>query len=148
MLWSGVGGLPALFLCSFLAATVLPLGSEWLLASLLVGGAEPVGAVSVATAGNLLGAVSTWLLGWYGGEWLVRRVLRIDAADRQRAEAVYARYGSWSLLLSWLPVIGDPLCLAAGAFKVGLGRFLLLAGAGKCGRYALLAWATGQIAGS
>lgn len=133
-------GLPALFILSFLAATLLPLGSEWMLLLLLGRGADPALTVAVATCGNTLGAVTTYLIGLYGGPLLAERVLRIDAAARQRAEARYARWGSWSLLLSWVPVIGDPLCLVGGVLRVPAGRFLLLVGSGKLLRYAALAW--------
>ncbi len=133
-------GLGALFLASFLASTLLPLGSEWLLALLLTRGCPAPAAVAVATAGNTLGACTTWLIGRYGGPWLVRRVLRLGAAEQARAEALYARWGTWSLLLSWLPVVGDPLCLVGGVLRVGFGRFLLLVTAGKFARYAALAW--------
>lgn len=132
-------GLPALFLLSFLAATVLPLGSEWLLVALLLGGTAPVPAVVTATAGNSLGALTTWALGLWGGPWLWRRVLRLDATEQERALRLYQRYGAWSLLLSWLPVIGDPLCLVAGLCRLRLPLFLPLVVAGKAGRYAALA---------
>ncbi len=132
-------GLPALFILSFLAATLLPLGSEWLLLVLISHGEIPALAVGVATCGNTLGAITTYLIGLYGGPLLAERVLRIDAAARQRAEARYSRFGSWSLLLSWLPVIGDPLCLVGGLLRVPAGRFVLLVGSGKLLRYAALA---------
>jgi membrane protein YqaA with SNARE-associated domain len=132
-------GLPALFVLSFLAATLLPLGSEWLLLVLLSRGEVPALAVAVAASGNTLGALTTYLIGLYGGPLLAERVLRIDAAARQRAETRYARFGSWSLLLSWLPVIGDPLCLVGGLLRVPVGRFVLLVGSGKLARYAALA---------
>lgn len=132
-------GLPALFILSFLSATLVPLGSEWMLLLLLGRGTDPALTVAVATCGNTLGAVTTYLIGLYGGPLLAERVLRIDAATRQRAEARYARWGSWSLLLSWVPVIGDPLCLVGGVLRVPAGRFLLLVGSGKLLRYAALA---------
>ncbi len=66
-------GYLALFVLSFTAATLLPLGSEWLLAALLFKGGDPWLLVTIATLGNLLGAVSTWLVGRYGGEFLIRR---------------------------------------------------------------------------
>lgn len=132
-------GLPALFFLSFLAATVIPLGSEWLLALLLLRGYDPFPAVAVATVGNTLGALSTYAIGIWGGPVLIRRVLRIDDEARQRAERFYARFGSWSLLLSWLPVIGDPLCLAGGILRVGFRRFLLLVSLGKLARYVVVA---------
>ena len=68
----------ALFVVSFLAATLLPLGSEWLLAALVAGGAEPVAAVALATAGNSLGACTTYAIGIWGGPWVIRKALRID----------------------------------------------------------------------
>lgn len=134
-------GYLALFALSFTAATLLPLGSEWLLAALLLKGGDPFLLVTIATLGNLLGAVSTWLVGRYGGDFLIRRCLRIDAEAQERAEERYARYGVWSLLLSWVPIIGDPLCLIAGIFRVRLTLFIPLVGFGKLGRYLLLAWA-------
>jgi len=134
-------GYLALFALSFAAATLLPIGSEWLLATLLLQGGDPLFLVVTATAGNLLGAISTWLVGRYGGEFLIRRCLRIDRETQQRAEERYSRYGLWSLLLSWVPIIGDPLCLIAGLFRVRLAIFIPLVGLGKLGRYLLLAWA-------
>lgn len=135
----------ALFALSFAAATLVPIGSEWLLAALLLKGGEPFSLVAVATLGNLLGALATWLIGRYGGDFLIRRCLRIDSEAQQRAEERYQRYGSWSLLLAWVPIIGDPLCLIAGLFRVPLKIFIPLVGFGKFGRYLLLAW--GVLAG-
>ena len=135
-------GYPALFLLSFLASTLIPLGSEWLLVVMLINQRDPVAAVAIATFGNLLGACSTYWLGVYGGPWLIRRVLRIDEQAECRAKDFYRRYGSWSLLLSWLPVIGDPLCLVSGLLRIGFFRFSTLVFAGKFGRYAVVAWLT------
>lgn len=137
-------GYPALFLLSFLASTLLPLGSEWLLVLLVVRRGDPLLAVAVATAGNYLGACTTYLIGLYGGTLLVRRLLRIDEAAEDRAQRLYQRYGAWSLLFSWLPVVGDPLCLVGGLLRVGFGRFSLLVGSGKLLRYAAVAWLTLQ----
>jgi len=135
-------GYPALFALSFLASTVLPVGSEWHLALLLIQQKDPVITVAVATFGNTLGACTTWAIGLYGGPFLIRRVLRIDVAAEASAEHTYRRYGSWSLLFSWLPVIGDPLCLLAGILKIGFCRFTLLVFTGKLARYAVAAWLT------
>ncbi len=135
-------GYPALFALSFLASTLIPLGSEWLLAVMLVNRYDPVMTVAVATIGNTLGAVTTWAIGIAGGPFLVRRVLRIGAAAEESAVRLYRRYGVWSLLLSWLPVIGDPLCLAGGILRVGFSLFTLLVFTGKLARYAAVAWLT------
>jgi membrane protein YqaA with SNARE-associated domain len=132
-------GLLSLFLVSFGASTLLPLGSEWLLIALLLKGFDPLATVAVATVGNTLGASTNWFIGLLGSGWLMTRVLRIDEASRQRAEGLFRRFGLWSLLFSWLPVVGDPLCLVAGLLKVPFGRFLLLVAIGKLLRYAALA---------
>jgi len=134
-------GYPALLLVAFLASTLLPLGSEWLLAVLVLKGFDPVASVLTATLGNTLGALTTYGIGLWGGPFLVERMLRIDAAARARAERFYARYGRWSLLASWLPVVGDPLCLVGGILRVRLWPFVLLVAAGKLGRYAVVALA-------
>lgn len=141
---TGTYGYPALFAVSFLAATLLPLGSEWLLVAMVLQHFNPVSAVAVATAGNCLGALTTYGLGLVGSQYLVRRLLRIDPGRQQKAERFFQRYGSWSLLLSWLPVIGDPLCLVGGILKVPVSRFSLLVLAGKSARYAVVAYLTLQ----
>ncbi len=131
-------GLWSLFFISFLASTLLPLGSEWLLIALLLQGHNPVATVTVATAGNSLGAATNYLIGHYGGDWLIEKILRIDKNRQQQATRWFNRYGSWSLLLAWLPVIGDPLCLIAGMLKTPLLRFSLLVTTGKGLRYTFL----------
>lgn len=128
-------GLVGLFLASFLASTLLPLGSEWMLVLLLLRGVAPGSAVLVATAGNYLGACCTYGMGIWGSHFLISRVLRIDSSALGRAERWYRKYGSWSLLLSWLPLVGDPLCLVGGVLRVNFPLFSLLVFSGKLGRY-------------
>ncbi len=135
-------GYPALFLLSFLASTLLPLGSEWLLVALLIKGFVPLHLVMVASVGNFLGACTTYALGIYGSRFIEEKIFKMDERDRRRAELTFERFGSWSLLFTWLPVIGDPLCLAAGVLKVGFTRFAVLVMLGKMIRYAVVAWAT------
>ena len=86
-------------------------------------------------------------LGWvdtgvYGSTFLVTKILRMGADERVSVERFFSRYGIWSLLLSWLPLIGDPLCVVAGMMKVGFDRFAMLVLTGKTARYAAVAWAT------
>ena len=135
-------GYSGLFVLSFLASSLLPVGSEWLLVLMLIKGNDPLATVSVATIGNYLGSCTTWAIGIWGGPLLIRRVLRIDPATEEAAVRFYRRYGVWSLLLSWMPIIGDPLCLAGGIFKVDFTRFSLLVFTGKLVRYAAVAWLT------
>ena len=135
-------GYGALFLLSFLAATLVPLGSEWLLVTMLLDHHDPFLTVGIATFGNYLGACTSYGIGLWGGPFLIRRLLRIDDEARARAERSFRRYGSWSLLLSWLPLVGDPLCLVGGLLRTGFVRFSLLVFGGKLGRYAAVAWMT------
>jgi len=137
-------GFYSLFLLSFLASTLVPLGSEWMLVAMIVSKGEPWTAVAVATAGNYLGALSTYWIGLYGGDFLRRRVLRMDEKTTRKAERFYARFGSFSLLLSFLPIVGDPLCLIGGVLRVRFIRFSLLVASGKLARYAAVAWLTLQ----
>lgn len=132
-------GYPALFLFSFLASTLVPLGSEWLLALLLLHGFEPAMVVSVATTGNSCGALATYAIGSWGGPFLMQRVLRVSPESQRRSERAFARYGSWALLFSWVPVVGDPLCLVGGVLRTGFWRFLLLVSIGKMIRYLVVA---------
>lgn len=134
-------GYPALFLLSFLASTLIPLGSEWLLVALIVQGFPPLPVILVASTGNLLGAGTSYGIGVCGSPFLTTRIMRLGEHERLRAERFFAKYGSWSLLLSWLPVIGDPLCVVAGMMKVSLGRFALLVVIGKVTRYTVVALA-------
>ena len=142
--WLADYGFYSLFLLSFLASTLIPLGSEWLVVAMLLSRNEPFAVVAVATAGNYLGALSTYWIGLYGGEFLKVRVLRMDRKTTMKAEKFYARFGSYSLFLSFLPVVGDPLCLVGGVLRVRFIRFSLLVISGKLARYAAVAWLTLQ----
>ena len=130
--------LPVLFILSFLAATVVPIGSEWLLVVMILSGFSPVQTVMTATVGNYLGGCTTYLIGIYGSDFIINKLLRITDAELTRARGIYKKYGSWSLLLSWLPIVGDPLCLLAGIFRIGFIRFSLLVFSGKFLRYTTL----------
>lgn len=143
--WLNQPGYPALFCLSLLASSLLPLGSEWLLVLMLVRGFDPLPVVAVATTGNYLGAVMTYLIGIWGSRWLIERVIRVSEQQQERARNYYQQYGAYSLLFSWLPIIGDPLCLMAGMLRVNFWRFTLLVAAGKLARYALTAWITVKV---
>jgi len=131
-------GYISLFMLSFLASTIVPLGSEWLLVALVVGGYDPMLSVAVATIGNTLGACTTYWIGLFGGPFLIVRILRISDEARLKAERLYAQYGSWSLLLSWVPIIGDSICLVGGMLRISLGKFSVFVLAGKLVRYTIV----------
>ena len=128
-------GLLSLLLISFFAATLLPFGSEWFLILLLLNGNSPFLAVVIATIGNSLGAWTNYLIGSWGKDWLIRNLLRINQHQQNRAEIWFKKYGCWSLLMSWLPVVGDPLCLVSGILKTPLSHFFILVVSGKGLRY-------------
>ncbi len=140
--WLNQPGYLSLLFLSFLASTLLPLGSEWLLVLMLTSGYEPVSTVLIATLGNYLGGLSTYLVGLWGGGWLIEKVLRISPAQQVRAREWYGRYGAASLFFSWLPIVGDPLCLVGGMLRVNFVLFTLLVASGKFARYAVMAWLT------
>ena len=129
----------ALFGSALLSSTLFPGGSEALLLYRLHQGDDPVASVLTATAGNVLGSLITYGMGRFGRQ-AVRR--RSEKTDRHimRAEHWFNRFGRPSLLLAWLPVVGDPLCLVAGVLRVNVISFLLLVALGKLARYAALAW--------
>jgi len=132
-----------LFAAAFGAATLLPLQSEALLVGLLLNGQYGLWLLlAVATLGNVLGSLVNWWLGRGVERFKDRRWFPVSPTNLDRARRHYQRYGHWSLLLSWLPVIGDPLTLVAGVMREPLGRFLLIVTLAKGARYGVLALAT------
>ena len=129
-----------LFLSAFGAASLLPLQSEAVLAGLLLGGAQSAAALLVvASVGNVLGSVLNAALGRGIERFHERRWFPVSAPRLEQAKHTYRRYGRWSLLLSWVPVIGDPLTLMAGVMREPWWSFLLLVTLAKTGRYLVLA---------
>ena len=128
-----------LFLAAFAAATLLPMQSEAALAAMLVSELYlPVALVAVATAGNVLGSVVNWFLGRGVEHFKHKRWFPIRESKLEKAQVFYQRYGYWSLLLSWVPIIGDPITWVAGVMREPLWRFTLLVTLAKGGRYLLL----------
>jgi membrane protein YqaA with SNARE-associated domain len=136
----------SLFLASLLAATLVPAQSESVLAGLILAGGQPVaGLVAVASLGNILGSIFNWLIGRGVEKFRDRRWFPASQNQLDRAQRHYQRFGYWSLLLAWVPVIGDPLTLVAGIMREPLWRFLLLVSIGKTGRYVVLAAGIGAL---
>ncbi len=130
-----------LFTSALVAATLLPAQSEAVLAGLVLGGQQPVAVlVTVASIGNVLGAVINWALGRGIERFRERRWFPVGPQALARAERHYRRWGKWSLLLSWAPLIGDPLTVVAGILRERLWVFLLLVTVAKLGRYLVLVW--------
>jgi len=132
-----------LFLAALVAATILPMQSEAVLVGLLLmGGHSSVLLVTVASIGNVLGSVINWLIGRGIERFRDRKWFPVSPERLERAGRWYRRYGKWSLLGSWLPVVGDPITVVAGVMTEPLPMFVLLVTIAKAGRYAVLAAAT------
>lgn len=131
----------ALFAVSLIAATLFPLQSEALLAGLLIAGKEPAWLlIAVASVGNVVGSTINWVLGRFIEHFRERRWFPIKPAALARAERWYGRYGRWTLLLSWAPVIGDPLTMIAGVMREPLPSFLFIVAIAKTARYLVIGW--------
>ena len=137
---AGVSALAGLFASAVLAGSILPAQSEVVLAALILAGNVPAWLlVAVATIGNVGGAVINYGLGRSAERFRHRRWFPLSAAGWERSAAWFARWGTGTLLLSWLPVVGDGFTLLAGAARTPFPLFLALVTLAKGGRYAVLA---------
>jgi membrane protein YqaA with SNARE-associated domain len=131
-----------LFLVAFAAATILPAQSEAALAGLLATGSfSPAMLVLVASIGNVLGSAVNWGLGRGVERFRDRPWFPLRPATLNRATTWYRRYGRWSLLLSWMPIVGDPLTLVAGVLREPLWSFVAIVALAKVSRYLVVAGA-------
>ena len=139
--------LGGLFAIAFVAATILPAQSEAALVGLLVAGTHsPVLLVAVASLGNALGAVVNWAVGRGVESFRSRSWFPLGPAMLDRATGWYRRWGRWGLLLSWAPIGGDALTVAAGVLREPLWSFVVLVTIAKTGRYIVVAAATAGLA--
>ena len=134
-------GLWGLGLSAFLAATILPLSSELVLSALLLAGENPLTIIIIATFGNVLGSIVNYLIGRWGADSILHRWFKLSQQQTDKAEQQFNRYGKWSLLFAWVPIIGDPLTFLAGMLKVNFALFIVLVTIGKFGRYWLISHA-------
>jgi len=126
----------SLLLISFLAATILPLSSEVTLLSLLrISEYNSSILIGTASLGNILGSVFNWLLGFYLFKYINKKWFPFKKNQINTASVRFRKFGVWSLLFSWVPIIGDPLTFVAGILKVNFLLFLFLVSVGKISRY-------------
>ena len=129
----------SLFISAFLAATILPAQSEAVLAFQISSAPdEIVMLIAIATFGNVLGAVVNWGLGMFATRYRDRAWFPVGRDKLERAEARYRKFGRYSLLLSWVPFIGDPITVVAGVLREPLWSFLVLVTIAKSSRYIII----------
>lgn len=134
-----------LFLASFLAATVVPFSSEALLIYLIINGTNPFTAVLVASAGNWLGGMSSFAIGYLGKwEW-IEKYLRVSRESIEKWHNRLYRRGAVFAFLSWLPVVGDMFAVGLGVLKADVFITSIAMLAGKFLRYMMWGWLTGLI---
>lgn len=139
MEWLVEYGYWGLFIGAFLAATVVPFSSDVLLVALIAAGGNIVTTIVAATAGNWLGGLSSYGLGWLGKwEW-IERWFKISPEKLEKQSGRIKRWGSWLALLTWLPGIGDVMAIGLGFYKVDFKSAALFMLIGKCARYVM--WA-------
>ncbi|PCJ89586.1 MAG: hypothetical protein COA57_01585 [Flavobacteriales bacterium] len=133
-------GLFGLFAASFLAATILPLSSEAVLAALIALGYNPWVCLEVATLGNWLGGISSYFLGFLGKwEWM-ERWFRVKKESVEKWKNKLDKYGSYFALLCWAPLIGDLIAIALGFARINFWKVAFFMLIGKAARYAVIAW--------
>ena len=137
---SDFAALFSLLVSAFMSATFLPGSSELVLVGLIArGGASVLLLVLVASVGNVAGAVINWALGRGIERFKDRRWFPASPDKLERAKGWYRRWGRWSLLLSWVPLFGDGLTVAAGVMREPLWSFMPLVALAKTARYAVVA---------
>lgn len=130
-------GYLGLFLACFVSATILPFTSEGILLFFLISGYDPFICLLIATLGNTVGGITNYLLGMLGNIKSIEKRFK-NPEKFHKTSAQISKYGYWLALLSWVPIIGDPLTILLGFFRVKFIPMLLLMTFGKFIRYALI----------
>jgi len=134
----------SLFAISFLAATILPFSSELTLAGLIAtSDYDNLLLLIVASFGNVLGSVVNWALGSYSRNLTTKKWFPFKETQIERSSKWFRKFGKWSLLFAWFPVVGDPLTLVAGILRVKFIDFIILVAIGKVSRYLIVFYLIG-----
>ena len=129
----------SLFIISFLAATILPFSSELTLAGLMATSSyDNLLLLITASLGNVLGSVVNWILGFYSRKLSKKKWFPFKDEQIEKSSKWFSKFGRWSLLFAWVPIIGDPLTLAAGLLRFKFIEFLILVTIGKVSRYLII----------
>jgi len=134
----------SLFSFSFLAATILPFSSELTLAGLIsTSNYDNLLLLVVASFGNVLGSVFNWSLGFYSRNLSAKKWFPFKETQIERSSKWFSKFGKWSLLFAWLPIVGDPLTFVAGLLRVRFLDFIILVAIGKVSRYLIVFYLIG-----
>ena len=134
----------SLFAISFLAATILPFSSELTLAGLIAtSDYDNLLLLIVASFGNVLGSLVNWALGSYSRNLTKKKWFPFKETQIERSSKWFRKFGKWSLLFAWVPVVGDPLTLVAGILRVKFIDFIILVAIGKVSRYLIVFYLIG-----
>ena len=134
----------SLFTISFLAATILPFSSELTLAGLITtSNYDNLLLLIVASFGNILGSVVNWALGYYSRNLTIKKWFPFKKKQIEKSSQWFSKFGKWSLLFAWVPIIGDPLTLVAGLLRVRFLVFIILVAFGKVSRYLIVFYLMG-----
>ena len=126
----------SLFGISFLAATILPFSSELTLAGLIsTSNYDNLSLLIFASFGNVLGSVFNWGLGFYARNLTIKKWFPFKETQIERSSKWFSKFGKWSLLFAWVPIVGDPLTFVAGLLRVRFLDFIILVAIGKVSRY-------------
>ena len=134
----------SLFFISFLAATILPFSSELTLAGLIsTSNYDNLLLLIIASFGNVLGSVVNWGLGFYSRNLTTKKWFLFKETQIERSSKWFSKFGKWSLLFAWVPILGDPLTLVAGLLRVRFLDFIILVAIGKVSRYLVIIYLIG-----
>ena len=134
----------SLFFISFLAATILPFSSELTLAGLIsTSNYDNLLLLVFASFGNVLGSVFNWGLGFYARNLTIKKWFPFKETQIERSSKWFSKFGKWSLLFAWVPIVGDPLTFVAGLLRVKFFDFIILVAIGKVSRYLVVFYLIG-----
>ena len=129
----------SLFISSFLSSTILPGHSEIILTAFIFLKKYPIiDLIFFASIGNILGSILNWCIGYFLTNLKDRKWFPINKSQLTRASSWFLKYGKWTLFLSWVPIIGDPLTIIAGIFRVPIHIFILIVSLAKTMRYVFI----------
>ena len=134
----------SLFFISFLAATILPFSSELTFAGLIsTSNYDNLLLLVFASFGNVLGSVFNWGLGFYARNLTIKKWFPFKETQIERSSKWFSKFGKWSLLFAWVPIVGDPLTFVAGLLRVRFFDFIILVAIGKVSRYLIIFYLIG-----